>query len=144
LANSRLISPRCLALAACVSTTCLLGCGGGPAPVPVEGTVSLDGQPLANAVVTFDPRAAARTVYQGVTDEAGHYALQELHGSSAGAPAGNYRVTITTARPLTEGKVDESTKYSPEIVPTRYRDGSVAFEVPAAGTTGANFELQSR
>lgn len=122
----------------------LFGCGAAKSPVPVEGVVTLDGKPLAKASVTFDPRIAEQTVYTATTDDAGHYVLQELESSSVGAPAGSYRIKINTARPLTEGKIDESTKYSPELVPVRFRDGSLTFDVPAEGTTEANFTLQSR
>ena len=94
--------------------------------------------------MTFDPITAGTTVYFATTDDDGRFSLRELEDSSDAPPAGGYRVSITTAKALTPGKADENTKYSPELIPTRYRDGSLTFEVPAAGTTAANFNLQSR
>lgn len=128
----------------CAASVCAVGCSGEPSSVPVSGVVRLDEKPLADAKLTFDPASAGKTVYLATTGPDGKFSLRELESSSEGAPAGKYRVSITTARPLTDGKVDESTKFSPEVVPTRYRDGTLTFDVPAAGTTAANFDLQSR
>jgi hypothetical protein len=121
-----------------------VGCGHADSPVPVAGVVSLDGKPLAEATVTFDPQLATQIVYIGTTNNEGRFTLGNSYGSSDGAPAGTYRVTISTAKPLTSGKIDENTKFSPEVVPPHYRDGSQKFTVPPGGNTAANFDLHSR
>lgn len=77
------------------------GCGGGveakplPKTVPVSGIVTLNGQPLVSATVTFIPEGQTKGIEcQGITDESGQYALKQQHGSE-GAPPGNYKVIIS-------------------------------------------------
>jgi len=123
---------------------CLLGCGGADSPVPAAGMVRLDDKPLADATVIFDHQTTKHTVYLGITDSEGRYSLQNADGSSEGAPVGTYRISVKNAKPLTAGKIDESTRYSPELVPPQYRDGTQQFTVPVGGTTDANFDLKSR
>lgn len=87
-----------------LSTTLLglaVGCGGGadakplPVTVPVSGLVTLDGQPLASATVTFIPQGQTKgTDCKGMTDESGKYVLKQQHGTE-GAPPGNYKVVIS-------------------------------------------------
>ncbi|MEK6259271.1 MAG: carboxypeptidase regulatory-like domain-containing protein [Planctomycetota bacterium] len=63
----------------------------------VQGKVTLDGQPLADATVRFIPTAGGRTAF-GRTDTKGHYTM--LYSASAsGALVGSMRVEITTADP---------------------------------------------
>ncbi len=69
--------------------------GTGPALIPVEGTVTLDGKPLAGALVTFIPVGDTRgSGGTGYTDQNGRYTLRSADGG-AGVPAGPYRVTIS-------------------------------------------------
>ncbi|MFW6172061.1 MAG: carboxypeptidase-like regulatory domain-containing protein, partial [Planctomycetota bacterium] len=77
-----------------VSLFCL-GCGdSGPERGYVEGTVTMDGEPLPDAVVTFQPEDTGRPSY-GKTDENGHYELQYT-SDKKGALVGMHRVTIST------------------------------------------------
>jgi hypothetical protein len=117
------------------------GCGSGGNPV--EGKVTLDGAPLSGVHVAFFPAGASvndPTLFRGVTDESGHFALRNPIENSAGAPQGKYRVSLTTA--VAGPNDDETTPLPPERVPAKYR--TQEFEVPAGGTTEANFELTSR
>jgi hypothetical protein len=68
------------------------GCGG-PGPVPVTGTVTYQGQPVADVNVTF--LGADGLVATGSTDAQGQFANLRPHGSGEGALPGEYRVTIT-------------------------------------------------
>lgn len=89
----------CLAVAALA--VALGGCGKKdpnlPDLVPVSGTVTVDGQPLAEGVVYFSPVGETRGVPAfGRTDAQGRYTL----GSDKlgkGTPVGEYRVTIGKA-----------------------------------------------
>lgn len=121
----------------------LCGCGG-PALVPVEGVVTLDGRPLAEATVTFQRPTAplSEKTFAGETDSQGHFALRLSGSERVGAVPDNYRVFITSVK-LPPG-TNEMTKLPPERVPVAYRDGSQTFEVPAGGTTEAKFVLSSK
>jgi hypothetical protein len=73
----------------------LWGCGSGSATlVPVEGFVTLDGVPVAGAMVTLHPEAEQGTVATGLTDSDGAFQLQ-THAAADGALPGNYKVTVT-------------------------------------------------
>jgi hypothetical protein len=119
------------------------GCGGAGL-VPVEGTVTLDGQPLATATVrlTRNEGPINERMFMGETDAAGHFRIATVDGSSEGAPAGDYRVSISTVK-MPPG-ADEMTKLPPERVPQRWRSGAEAFQVPPEGTTEADFAMKSR
>ena len=56
-----------------------LGCESGPEIASVEGTVTMDGKPLANATVLFVPENGRPA--GGRTDERGHYLRDFHHGS---------------------------------------------------------------
>jgi hypothetical protein len=59
--------------------------------VPVSGVVTLNGEPLANAVVTFLPKTGIPGVAE--TDEAGRYELRTVR--SRGVAPGEYKVAIS-------------------------------------------------
>jgi hypothetical protein len=70
------------------------GCDGRRTPVPVEGTVTLDGNPVEGATVTFhllgdDKEGRPAT---GQTDKTGTFHLKT--GTEAGARPGEYKVVI--------------------------------------------------
>jgi len=109
------------------------GCGGGgPSLSSVEGTVTLDGQPLANAVISFEPADAAgeRSSYEGQTDATGHYVLHAT-ASEKGAQPGDYTVHIT----LPELAADDPTAKTAPKLPAKYNTQS---ELKATVKDGKN------
>lgn len=63
---------------------------------PVAGTVTLDGQPLADADVTFFYQGSSAPGYRistGKTDPAGKYELKA--GAKPGAVPGDFKVTVS-------------------------------------------------
>jgi hypothetical protein len=71
----------------------IAGCGkSGPRIAPVHGRVTLDGQPLANADIKFQPDGPERPSV-GRTDGEGHYDLMFKRGQP-GAVVGMHRVQI--------------------------------------------------
>jgi hypothetical protein len=73
------------------------GCNRGPdlpKAVPVSGTVTLDGKPLAGVTVRFTPiENTPGTGAAGSTDKDGKYSISDRRGDK-GAAVGAYRVTI--------------------------------------------------
>lgn len=116
------------------------GCGGdGPDLAPVSGTVTMDGKPMDNVSVTFEPAGGGGS--RGITGPDGRYQLSHLLQDSPGAAVGKHRVTIVThqAQP-----VADDAKYS-EKIPAKYNtESTLSFDVPESGTDAANFELNSK
>jgi hypothetical protein len=119
------------------------GCTSGEATVPVEGTVTLDGQPLSEAHVMFYPQGAGPTdqkYYFGSTDQEGRFAVRSSTDGNEGLPPGKYNVTLTTA--VAKQGSTETTPVPPERVPPKHQKKE--FEVPEAGIEDAKFELTTR
>jgi hypothetical protein len=127
------------------------GCGSGGKFAPVSGRVTLDGQPLAGAVVSFQPiapegQSEAAPGSSGKTNERGEYTLKGVNGKD-GAWVGKHTVRIT----LVQEQVGSSDERPPrggwpqkDKVPSRYNNESKeTFEVPAGGTGKADFALTS-
>ena len=114
------------------------GCGPGYSVVDVSGNVTHKGKPLADANVNFTPQGGERGMGSyAKTDAQGHYTLQLIEGDGAGAAVGEHRVTITIASEENNNSIDPATK----ILPKKYRDGTLSFEVPAGGTDAADFDI---
>ena len=74
------------------------GCGsGGPELAEVTGTVTLDGNPVPNATVIFNPTTEGGTNSMGKTDAQGNYRL-EFTQDKKGALIGEHTVQITTKK----------------------------------------------
>lgn len=124
-----------------------LGCGSGSSAVPVSGVVTLDGKPLPNALVAFQPVAESGGTpgpgSYGVTDASGAYSLRRADNDQPGAVVGNHRVVIDL-------KVDSSDDRGPKsrppakTLPPRYnKQSELEFKVEPGGSKAANFDLKS-
>jgi len=130
----------------------LTGCGSGL--VPVSGTVTLDGEPVAGAKVSYIPTGPGIPA-SGTTDAAGRFQL-ELGSGRRGVPRGRYAVTIVklavTTVPANEARrlvaaapgAGLQTETGPDglvqviehVLPGRYADpatSGIEADVPAAG-----------
>lgn len=80
-----------------IATAALVGCTGGDADrvavYPVSGVVTMDGDPVAGATVTFSPKAGQPTAV-GRTDAQGKYQLTTYESGDGAAP-GEYAVLIS-------------------------------------------------
>jgi hypothetical protein len=99
-----------------LSCIALAGCGGGGDFGYVEGNITLDGEPLPNALVGFYPTGGRGSI--GSTDSEGHYSLQYT-ANQKGASVGTHKVTISTAIEAVEAKVYERTGERQEAVAGR-------------------------
>ena len=69
----------------CLAVVSVMGCGG-QTNVPVEGRVTLDGQPLPNATVTFSQlQATDPGPFTATTDAEGKFALGSADKQQTGA-----------------------------------------------------------
>ena len=96
-------APLLLTLLVAGTALCLSGCGGigGNSPLPVAGTVTLNGEPLANADIVFTPQVPAEEEERSprrarITQ--GTFALP----AATGLLEGEYDVTIVRAEPEIE------------------------------------------
>jgi hypothetical protein len=136
---------------------CVSGCSRGDGLVPVEGIVTLDSKPMADIQVMFDqPDLGPKEniAYTGRTDAQGRFVLRPAGNDEVGAPPGKYRVSLSTyvdptavAKPQPGARqttifYPEAPPPPPERVPPAYRQQT--FEVPAAGTDKANFDMRTR
>lgn len=120
--------------------------------VPTSGKVTLNGEPLADARVSFQPVASSEAPNPGpgstaVTDDAGNYTLT-TGGEQEGAVVGKHQVRIFTGKYETSDPAsddpDATKTVAEEILPPRYNfQTELTFDVPAGGTDQANFELES-
>jgi arylsulfatase A-like enzyme len=111
---------------------------GSPRTVPVSGTITLDGQPLAGAQITFLPKAGRPAAWD-VTDATGRYELRTF-ASLPGAVPGEHMVTISLRK-----TADEPGRARLRI-PKRYSDPNASELVVHVVDDGANrfdFDLAS-
>jgi hypothetical protein len=104
-------------LLACLMLSLLVGCGpAGPETkptVPVEGKVTYNGKPVANAVVSFSPLKTEKGHYaaMGITNAEGVYSLHTPFGGTTdnpGAVEDDYSVSIIKSK--TEGLTPSSSE----------------------------------
>ena len=143
-----------------------IGCGGPPQAdyskvnlVPVEGTVTLDGSPLLNAVITFENPDDGMFAY-AMTDASGSYELR-FDSVMMGCTPGTKVVRISTTRRIPglnggeegggegEGEMGEEggevqvSSSGGEQVPSQYnRESELEVEV-SSGNQHFDFDLVS-
>ena len=115
--------------------------------VPVSGLITLNGEPLADAYVTFDPRSSSEDGIAGPgsfgrTDSQGRYELMTFDNRK-GAVQAAHRVAIRTM--IAEEDSDQRVKIVRESYCLINIIGALTltFEVSPGGTDQANFELTS-
>jgi len=111
---------------------------------PVSGTVTMDGKPLANANVNFQPIGSDKEVgpgSYGKTDANGHYSLRLIATKErTGAVVGKHKVSITL-----ELKDQSDVSREKQPIPARYNAKStLEIDVPSGGKDDANFSLDSK
>lgn len=131
-----------------LSAVCLTGCGaiGSSSPVPVAGTVTLNGEPLASADIVFipqNPQEEQPVVRARVI--AGKFSLPE----ASGLLEGTYDVTIVRPEPEFEevAAAKQAGLPSPLTrtpIPAAYQQqGLLTASVGPAGSNELKFDLTS-
>jgi hypothetical protein len=121
-------------LGMCLSAAILCGCGGPGKDVPklgtVTGVVTLDGEPLENAMVQFVPDHARMS--GGKTDAQGKYELN-FNERLKGAAIGKHKVRITVGSPM-----------EPQKIPAKYNVQTELTAEVKEGPNTINFDLTSK
>lgn len=115
------------------------GCGSRPALLPAEGLVTLDGKPLADAAVVFQPKVGGRPA-SARTDASGRFKVG-TYTPRDGALPGEHTVTIVAVE-------SSGTPNAPEvrwITPKKYSNAASGLSaLVAAGSKEFTFDLSSQ
>ena len=146
-------------------TVCCFGCSGSGTEVElgrVTGVVTMDGKPLADAVVIFIPENGNPSTAQ--TDAAGKYELAH-RGNAMGAIFGKHKVRITTGQPPTpevdpdadvsqletatgigfeETETPKGKAAKKEPIPAKYNTNTTLTAEVKAGENTFDFKLESK
>ena len=135
---------------ACVVAAMMTGCGRGPDLAEVRGQIELNGQPMPQLHITFQPVGtglASETVGPasvGETDANGLFLLQTVATKRTGAVVGEHVVFIVPAAEAYHNDEDDAARLPGDAtsqLPRQWRDGSLRFVVPEYGTDAAEFHV---
>lgn len=123
---------------------CLLlfpACSGKDPIAPVSGTVTLQGKPIAECVVTFQPTATNQVVSANArTDARGHFVLETIESPRrTGAAVGEYKVLFAWVDPEPD---ERNPKKPPYVIPPKYQQEGIPFIVSPKGNKDIVFDLQ--
>jgi hypothetical protein len=116
---------------------------------PVSGRVTLNGVPVSNVAVMFQPVAPPGNINPGpgsygITNADGRYNLRLIGKETPGAVVGKHKVRIENYTEPGETLDGRPKRTEPIIqIPTRYNaaEALLEFDVPTRGSSSANFEL---
>ncbi len=119
---------------------CLAGCGG----QSVQGTVTLDGQPLQDGYIAFLPEKNTKGPGAGAPIQAGKFVIGKSHRPLEGV----YRVEITakgqTGRKTVDGSGQRRSAEG-QILPSRYnKESTLTAEVKRRQENELVFDLTSK
>ncbi|MBA2112873.1 carboxypeptidase-like regulatory domain-containing protein [Bremerella alba] len=118
---------------------CISGCGYGTGDGlgSVSGTVSLDGEPVPQVVVTFTPSTGGRESY-GITDASGNYQLRYT-SRELGAKTGEHEVRVS---PM-EVEPREPVTTATSIIPIHYYGNDFLIYEVSPGSNQIDLELST-
>jgi hypothetical protein len=112
----------------------------------VSGVITLDGQPVENAIVLFTPEGEGFAA-SGTTDAQGRYQLNTME--KPGATEGPHRVTITKIRTVGTNRAPEESDYAVGVkteylVPKKYASSETSeLKAEVGSQEKYDFELTS-
>lgn len=132
----------------------LVGCGGTdyPKTVEVTGMVTLDGEPVPNAIVTFMP-ADGRRAATGYTDNDGQFTLTTYQDGDGAVP-GTHNIAINPKEPppmpgdvavMGGARPESSQNYTPPF-PVKYgrpKESGFTAEVTVEGENNFPLKMES-
>ena len=118
------------------------GCGSSYQLADVSGRVTMDGEPLADATVSFVHSDGPSSF--GKADADGRYTLQTVADGEHGALVGTHVVRVNVSDGGDAESDELTTPVKGTLIPARYNtESTLTFEVTSAGSSEANFELTS-
>ena len=133
-----------------LSLVAAIGCGPGYKIVSVSGTITMDGKPLADAMILTQPIGTEDNVTPGPgsfarTDSEGRFVLEFQHEDVVGAVPGECTVKIKEVgekKASSDDTVDAAVLRSK--VPLDYQEGKITYTIPEEGTDAMDFDIQTR
>lgn len=123
------------------------GCSPGRNAESVRGTVTLDGKPLADIRVNFQPQASDRRESgvgsYGLTDANGSFVLHFVDDDTPGALVGLHNVTLSDKRAEDDADSGGSSKGPKSRLPPAYNNHPLTYRVRAGEKNEPRFELTS-
>ncbi len=132
------------------ATMAFTGCGPDYKIVQVSGTITLDGKPLADALILTQPIGSEDNTTPGPgsmarTDADGKFVLEFQHEERSGAAPGRCTVKI---KQVGEEKASSDDTVSRTMlrsrIPADFQQGLVEYTIPEDGTDSMDFDLKSR
>ncbi len=131
-----------------LSALTLVGCSSDPTPVdplprvPVSGSVTFEGAPLAEGMIQFDPVAGSQGTSASGAVTAGAFAIEK----ALGPVPGKYQVSISSRPPagIAASETPGGTpKSKPETIPAKYNTSTtLEADIPAGGSSSLAYVLK--
>ena len=116
-------------------TSLAIGCASDDGRVAVDGTVTVDGQPLENGTINFQPAPGNQAPSSGSAIRQGNFAL----ATARGLQPGEYLVTVHAFRKSGRTINDPQMGQVEEIVPVKFQE---TMPLKASVTAGAENHLE--
>ena len=122
----------------------LLGCGSSDGRHELEGTVTLDGEPLREGSIVFQPMPGTQSPTAGAPIRDGRFEV----AAGGGAHPGEFRVEITAIRGTGKRRMDpmvgREIEVTEQYLPARYnRRSELMAQVSSSGSNHFEFDLHS-
>ena len=136
---------RTLRIVFLLGLVALVGCGGGDDRFRLEGSITLDGEPLTTGGISFRPQRGTRGPTAGGRITDGKFFVEPAKGTFAGT----FRVEIISSRKTGQKVMDNvmgtmADEYK-QIIPVRYnRQSELTAEVKKDGPNKFEFALESQ